>query len=224
MFAWLCFTWNNSLSLPIIYSGVFIAACAGVGGSEVPVIVELDRFLDEVISLHFVFIGADEEVLFVACSDALAFVIRIAIDDPLHRNPVVDFVDGIVLDVECLVLFLVYIDIDGILCMVDREVPSFFFLGFPVVFLDVANLGGVYFPVGNVGRSFFDIAGAARLVQTHAVKMGACPMILDGIDQTVLFLIETIRQHITGHDECMFLEVRRKIIEGVSDAVDGLRI
>ena len=212
-----------SLTLPIIYSGVFIAACAGVGGFEVPVIVELDRFLDEGVSLHFVFIGADEEVLFVAYPDALAFVIWFAIDDPVHRNQVVDFVDGVVLDIEYLVQFIVIIDIDGIFSAVDRKVPSVF-QRFPVVFRDLADLGGVDFPVGNVDGFFFDIAGKARLVQVHTVEVIACPVIFDGIDHPVLFLIETIRQRFAGHDEGVVFKVCREIIEQGLDAINRMGI
>ena len=91
-----------SLTLPIIYSGIFISAHAGAGGFDVSVMVELDRFLDEGAPLHFVFIGVDDEVLF-AFPGTLAFVIRVSIDDPVPRNPVIDFVDGVVLDVENLV-------------------------------------------------------------------------------------------------------------------------
>ena len=139
--------------LPIIYSGIFISAHAGAGGFDVSVMVELDRFLDEGTPLHFVFIGVDDEILF-AFPSALAFVIRVAIDDPVSGIPAVDFVDGVVLDVEYLVQFL--IDIDGILCAIDCKVPSVL-CGFPVVFFDLAYLGGVDFPVGNVGGFFFDI-------------------------------------------------------------------
>lgn len=141
--------------LLIIYSGVFVTAHAGAGGFDVSVMVELDRFLDEGTPLHFVFIGVDDEILF-AFPSALAFVIRVAIDDPVSGIPAVDFVDGVVLDIEYLVQFLVLIDIDGILCAIDSKVPSVL-RGFPVVFFDLAYLGGVDFPVGNVGGSFFDI-------------------------------------------------------------------
>ena len=77
-------------------------------------------------------------------------------------NPVIDFVNGIVFEVEYLVLFIVIIDIDGIFSAVDRKVPSVF-QRFPVVFLDLAYLGGVNFPVGNEGGFFFVTAGKARL-------------------------------------------------------------
>lgn len=120
-------------------------------------------------------------------------------------------------------LFIVIIDIDGILCTVDGEVP-FVLQGFPVVFRDLADLGGVNFPVGNEGGFFFDIAGKARLVQVHTVEVIACPVILDGIDQSVLFLIETIRQRFTGHDEGVILKVRCEIIERVADAVDRMGV
>ena len=211
-----------SLTLPIIYSGIFISAHAGAGGFDVSVMVELDRFLDEGAPLHFVFIGVDDEVLF-AFPGTLAFVIRVSIDDPVSGIPAVDFVDGIVLDVEYLVQFLVLIDIDGIFCAIDRKVP-FVLRGFPVVFLDLAYLGGVDFPVGNVGGSFFNIVSETRLVQVQAVKMSACPMIFDGIDQAVLFLIETIRKHFAGHDECVVFKVCREIIEQGSDAINRMGI
>ena len=151
-----------SLTLPIIYSGVFVAAVAGAGGFDVSVMVELDRFLDEDVSLHFVFVGVDDEAV-VAFPAAFAFVIRVAIDDPVSGIPAVDFVDGIVFDIEYLVQFLVLIDIDGIFCAVDRKVPSVL-REFPIVFLDLAYFGRVNFPVGNVGGSFFDIVCRARLV------------------------------------------------------------
>ena len=96
--------------------------------------------------------------------------------------------------------------------------------GFPVVFLDLAYLGGVDFPVGNVGGSFFDIVSWARLVQVHAVEMNACPMIFDGIDQAVLLLIETIRQHFAWHNECVVFKVCREIIEQGSDAINRMGI
>jgi len=178
--------------------------------------------LDEDVSLHFVFVGVDDEAV-VAFPAAFAFVVRIAVDNPLPGNPVIDFVDGIVLDIEYLVLFLVQIDIDGILCAVDGEVP-FVLRGFPVVFRDLADLGGVDFPVGNVGGMFFVIEGAARVMQVHAVKMSACPMIFDGIDQAVLFLMKTIRKHFAWHDEGIILEVCREIIEQGSDAINRVGI
>lgn len=206
----------------IIYSGVFVAAHAGAGGFDVSVMIELGRFLDEGAPLHFVFIGVDDEILF-AFPSALAFVIRVAIDDPVPGDPAVDFVDGIVFDIEYLVQFLVLIDIDGILCAIDRKVPSVL-RGFPIVFLDLAYFGRVNFPVGNVGGSFFDIVSETRLVQVQAVKMSACPVIFDGIDQPVLLLIETVRQNFAGHGECIIPEIRCEVIKRVSDAVDRMGI
>jgi hypothetical protein len=49
-------------------------------------------------------------------------------------------------------------------------------------------------------------------------------MIFDGIDQAVLFLIKTIRQHFAWHDECIILEVCREIIEQGSDAINRVGI
>ena len=49
-------------------------------------------------------------------------------------------------------------------------------------------------------------------------------MILDGIDSSVLFLMDTIREHFAGHDEGVILEVRCEIIKRVSDAVDRMGV
>ena len=49
-------------------------------------------------------------------------------------------------------------------------------------------------------------------------------MILDGVDSSVLFLMDTIREHFAGQDEYMIFEVRCEIIECVSDAIDCMGV
>ena len=91
--------------LLIIYSGVFVAAGAGAGVSEIFIVVRFDHLLDKGTPLHFIFKSGDVEAAFVG-PIAFAFVVRVTDDYILRAVIVCFFEDGVIAEKEYIPMFV----------------------------------------------------------------------------------------------------------------------
>ena len=210
---WLCFTWNNSLSRLIVYSGAFFAAVAWVGVSEVFIVVGFDHFLDEGAPLHFIFEGGDKETAFVFPVTP-AFVVGIPGDYSFGLTVAAAFEEGIVLNVEH-VMLIAYLEIEGGFPHGKEHGHR---LG-PGVSGGATLLDGFNFPVLGNGPILSIVS--ARHVHLDAVQLGIRPIEFGGIDHGLVLGVAAIYIEIVW-GELPVGTVNQYVIEGGPDAVNGM--
>lgn len=174
-----------------MYSGRLVAAIAGAGWHDVLGVIGFENFLDQEVSPGFVFVGGID---FPNCFlDAPVFelffyffrpdaTVPVAEGNPFPREPVVDFVDGIVLYIECMVgrfFFWAVDDVHGILPAVDGEVAALVRES-PVVSREFAHPGGIDRPVRDIDS--LDLIVKAGMADIQFVEMISGPVVLDGKD------------------------------------------
>lgn len=173
------------------YGGVLLASFARTRYFDEYHLVVIHYFLDNEITPFFVFVSEVEiiaplriafiiqQIFHSVLPVTLALVGRVPSDNPMSGEPIVDFVDGVVLDVEGVGLFFVDDDGDGILPAENREVVTLVREN-PVVFHELADLGGIDFPVDLHGPLMYIIL--AGVGDGHAVQSVLGPVVLDGAD------------------------------------------
>jgi hypothetical protein len=218
------------------YGGVLLASFTGARYIDEYHLVVIHYILDNEITSFFVFVSEVEiiapfriafiiqQIFHSILPVTLALVGGVPSDNPMFGEPIVDFVDSVVLDVEGVGLFFVDDDGDGILSTEDRKVIALVRKN-PVVSHELADLGGINFPVDLHGPLMYIIL--AGVGDSHAVQTIFSPVILEGADQGFLLLVETVRFQAAGkyvHVQILRHIFRGKVVKCHPDTIDRVNV